>query len=185
MPLQPALTNGSVKTHRPILKWALVALGVIWLLAIIRIEFVGRSTNSASKVQPATQTAPLVAPPASAATPPASASSTGPSDQNIQSTLASFIPAWLTPGTPAQREAALAPTTEPHLLSQLVNVPPDALPQGQLAGTPQVNSETASTAIATATLTDGTFIAMRLESNPDGSGTWLVTDIDTPAGPST
>lgn len=186
MPRRPELTDGSMKRRRPpIVKWIGIAIAVVWVVGLLRVG-VFNGANASHTDETTTTTATSItsttaAPTTTQTEPPTTAPPvTTPADA-VSTTVKAFVPAWLTPGSPEQRHAALAPTTAPDLLAQLEIVPPEALPQAQLSGEPRVESAQESTALVTATLSDGTLFALRVQRS--GDGPWLVTAVDKPAGP--
>src|ERR1044072_3648411 len=108
MPAQPALTDGGAEraSHR-ILKRALIVLAVIWTLAVVRIVWSGGDSASTShRVNSPVTVASEVTIPGAVVDKGSQTASPGPSASDLVAiaTVRSFIPAWLTPGSPDQRQ---------------------------------------------------------------------------------
>lgn len=87
--------------------------------------------------------------------------------------VAAFVPAWLTPGTPEERTAALLPSTSPGLLIALADVPAENLPAATLTGVGAATFD-GYTAKVPASLSDGSTVVVELVETAAG---WRVTDV--------
>jgi hypothetical protein len=87
--------------------------------------------------------------------------------------VAAFVPAWLAPGSPDERRAALAPVASPGLVDLLAEVPAENLPAASLAsvGAPAFDGYTAT---VPATLTDGSAVLVDVVETAAG---WRVSDV--------
>lgn len=92
----------------------------------------------------------------------------------------SFLRAWLTPGTPKARTAALSMIANPRLVAQLAGLPAEALPKA--AGRPAVISVDQAVAVLTVAMSDGRTAVLTMTAERDG---WMGDRLSTTGTPPT
>jgi hypothetical protein len=139
----------------------------------------GTATVSSPPSTVAASPAPSTTPAATVA--PVSGDATGTPAAGALTATGTFVDAWLSRGTPAQRQKLLSPVTAPALLTGLVQTDPTVLPRARRDGLAQLQSGTPVAAIYRVALTDGN--AVLVDIVLDGDGSWKATAVQpAPAG---
>ena len=165
-----------------------VALGIVGVLVLLLVVAVVVTHVRPSRIaQPAptvTTTTVTTSPSSTAAPSPTSTTTVDPvSGGDVTGTPAAgavtatgrFVDAWLSRGTPAQRQRLLTPVTVPGLLTGLVQTDPAVLPRARRDGFARLQSGSPLAAIYRVGLTDGN--AVLVDMVLDGDSSWKATAI--------